>query len=80
MIHARTSGRLLADQVSGYPLARFLELAGPGQLVQCHKSYLINPTRLEKVDKSQRLLWLRDCPDAIPIGEKYQGNLREVHA
>lgn len=80
VIHAYTAGRLLADQVSGYSLARFLELAGPGQLVQCHKSYLINPARLEKVDRSQRLLWLWDCPDAIPIGEKYQGNLREVRA
>ena len=78
VIHSVAAGRILADQVSGYSLARFLELAGPGRLIQCHKSYLINPVRLEKMDKQRRLLWLRDCPDPIPIGEKYQGNLREV--
>lgn len=78
VIHSLAAGRVLADQVSGYSLARFLELAGSGGLIQCHKSYLINPVRLEKVDKQQRLLWLRDCPDPIPVGEKYRENLREV--
>ncbi len=78
VIHSLAAGRVLADQVSGYSLTRFLELAGPVGLIQCHKSYLINPARLEKVDKQQWLLWLRDCPDSIPVGEKYQGNLREM--
>ena len=78
VIHSLAAGRVLADQVSGYSLAKFLELAGPGRLIQCHKSYLINPIRLEKVDKQRRLLWLRDCPDPIPVGEKYQEKLREV--
>ena len=78
VIHSLATGRVLADQVSGYSLTRFLELAGSGRLIQCHKSYLINPARLEKVDKQQRLLRLRDCPDPIPIGEKYQVNIMEV--
>ena len=30
------------DQISGYSLARLLEMAGPGNLLQCHKSFLIN--------------------------------------
>lgn len=80
VIHTVAAGQELSDRISGYSLARLLELAGPGHLVQCHKSYLINPSRLTRIDKAKRLLWLRDCGEAIPIGEKYQHDLLEVMA
>lgn len=76
VIHSTAGDRVLSDPISGYSLARLLELAGPGGLVQCHKSYLINPARLSRIDKRGRQLWLTGCADSIPIGEKFQDNLR----
>ena len=77
VIHSISQGKELNDQISGYSLARLLEMAGPGNLIQCHKSFLINPIYITKIDKGSKTLWLKNCKDAIPIGEKYQHNLRE---
>lgn len=77
VIHSRMESRTLSDRISGYSLVRLMELAGSGHLLQCHKSYLINPFRISKIDKRARQLWLKDCDTAIPIGEKFQRNLRE---
>ena len=77
VIHTTVGGETVSDNISGYSLARLLDLAGPGHLLQCHKSYLINPLRVSKLDKKNRRLWLAGCDIAIPIGEKYQHNLRE---
>lgn len=76
VIHANAGNSVLSDSISGYSLARLLELAGPGQLIQCHKSYLINPTHLSRIDKRKRLLWLTGSPHPIPIGAKYQNSLQ----
>ena len=77
VIHSISQGKELNDQISGYSLVRLLEMAGPGNLVQCHKSFLINPIYITKIDKSSKTLWLKHCKDTIPIGEKYQHNLKE---
>jgi DNA-binding LytR/AlgR family response regulator len=63
------------DTISGYSLAKLLDLTGPDKLIQCHKSFLINPDWIWKIDKAARLLYLRDCKAEIPIGEKYQQNI-----
>ena len=73
MIHtAQTGGREVTDQISGYSLSRLLDLVPQGRLLQCHKSFLVNPAHLCKIDKANRLLYLKGCETAIPIGEKYQ--------
>ena len=77
VIHSISQGKELNDQISGYSLVRLLEMAGPGNLIQCHKSFLINPIYITKTDKGSKTLWLKNCKDTIPIGEKYQHNLRE---
>ena len=77
VIHSVSQGEELADQISGYSLMRLLELAGKDNLIQCHKSFLINPVFIKKIDKGAKALWLKDCKETIPIGEKYQHNLRE---
>ena len=77
VIHSISQGKELNDQISGYSLVRLLEMAGPGNLIQCHKSFLINPIYITKIDKGSKTLWLKSCKDTIPIGEKYQHNLRE---
>lgn len=33
---------------------------------------LVNPVHIYKIDKANRLLYLKECKTAIPIGEKYQ--------
>lgn len=77
VIHSMSQGTELTDLISGYSLARLLEMAGPGNLIQCHKSFLVNPVYIAKMDKGSKTLWLKYGNDTIPIGEKYQHNLRE---
>lgn len=76
VLHTVTDdGRVLSDPISGYALSKLLEMAGPERLIQCHKSFLVNPARIYRVDKGKRLLYLRGCEAAIPVGEKFQRNL-----
>ena len=76
VIHTRQNQNAEApDSISGYSLAKLLKLVGQDRLVQCHKSYLINPDWILKIDKGTRLLQLKYCDATIPIGEKYQQNL-----
>lgn len=73
VIHtAQNGGRMVADQISGYSLSRLLDMAPQNRLLQCHKSFLVNPVHISKIDKANRLLYLKGCETAIPIGEKYQ--------
>lgn len=76
VIHIRNSHDTeVADSISGYSLAKLLTLVGPDKLIQCHKSFLINPDWILKIDKGARLLHLKHCEATIPIGYKYQQNL-----
>ncbi|KPU44756.1 transcriptional regulatory protein YpdB [Oxobacter pfennigii] len=63
------------DTISGYSLAKLLTLIGADKLIQCHKSFLVNPDWILKIDKVTRLLYLKHCKAEIHIGEKYQQNL-----
>ena len=73
LIHAAQSGeREVTDQISGYGLSKLLGMVPPNRLLQCHKSFLVNPVHICKIDKANRLLYLKECETAIPIGEKYQ--------
>ena len=63
------------DSISGYSLAKLLTLMRADELIQCHKSFLVNPDWIWKIDKGARLVYLKHCETAIPIGEKYQQNL-----
>lgn len=78
VIHSITSnGDEVADTISSYSLSKLLEMAGEKQLIQCHKSYLVNPERICRFDKAARLLSITGCEAAVPVGEKYQRNLME---
>ncbi len=73
LIHtAQNGGSEVTDQISGYSLSRLLSMVPRNRLLQCHKSFLVNPVHIYKIDKANRLLYLKDCKTAIPIGEKYQ--------
>ena len=43
---------------------------------QCHKSYIINTDYVEKIDKSESFVKLRDVESNIPIGRKYKDCFR----
>lgn len=73
LIHtAKNGGGEVTDQISGYSLSRLLDMVPQNRLLQCHKSFLVNPVHIYKIDKANRLLYLKECQTAIPIGEKYQ--------
>lgn len=73
LIHTVQSGDIeVTDQISGYSLSRLLGMVSQNKLLQCHKSFLVNPVYIYKIDKANRLLYLKECKTAIPIGEKYQ--------
>lgn len=76
VIHTRQGQDMeITDSISGYSLAKLITLVGPDKLTQCHKSFLINPDWIWKIDKGGRLIYLKHCGASIPIGEKYQQNL-----
>ena len=73
VIHSEQYGDCeIADQISGYSLSKLLNMVPQNRLLQCHKSYLVNPVHISKIDKANRLLYLKGCKTAVPIGEKYQ--------
>lgn len=78
LIHtAQDGGAEVTDQISGYSLSKLLSLVPEGHMLQCHKSFLVNPNHIYKIDKANRLLHLTRCKTTIPIGEKYQKSLFE---
>lgn len=73
-----TSSRLSGikeDTISGYTLSGLLALLDDPAFVQCHKSYVVNKSHIEKIDKSERKIFLKGFTDTIPIGNKYQAEL-----
>ena len=71
---SRLSG-IKEDTISGYTLSGLLALLDDPAFVQCHKSYVVNKSHIEKIDKSERKIFLKGFTDTIPIGNKYQAEL-----
>ena len=63
------------DTISGYTLSGLLALLDDPAFVQSHKSYVVNKSHIEKIDKSGRKIFLKGFADTIPIGNKYQAEL-----
>lgn len=63
------------DTISGYTLSGLLDLLGDPTFVRCHKSYLVNRKHIEKIDKANKLIFLREFDTPIPIGNKYYTEL-----
>lgn len=63
------------DTISGYTLSGLLDLLGDPAFVRCHKSYLVNRKHIEKIDKANKLIFLREFDTPIPIGNKYYTEL-----
>lgn len=63
------------DVVSGYALSRLLEMIDDPSFIQCHKSYLVNRSYIERINKLNRLIHLKNSDETIPVGAKYQPGL-----
>ena len=72
--YSRLSG-IKEDTISGYTLSGLLALLDDPAFVQCHKSYAVNKSHIEKIDKSGRKICLKGFTDTIPVGNKYQAEL-----
>ena len=70
-----TNSRILGikkDTISGYTLGGIISFIGEPFFVQCHKSYAVNTTHIEKIDKTERLISLKGFAEKIPVGNKFQ--------
>lgn len=63
------------DTISGYSLSGLLSLIDQASFVQCHKSYIVNKGHIEKIDKSEKRIFLKGFEMPVPIGNKYQAGL-----
>ena len=63
------------DTISGYSLARLLEMLDDPSFIQCYKSYLVNQNYIGKINKTDRQIVLRNHSEPIPVGAKYQSAL-----
>ena len=64
------------DTISGYSLSGLLSLIDHASFVQCHKSYIVNKSHIEKIHKSEKRIFLKGFETPVPIGNKYQAGLR----
>lgn len=79
-LSVHTSNRMSGikeDTISGYTLSGLMALLDDPSFVQCHKSYFVNKSYIEKIDKSGHTIYLRGFIEGIPIGSKYQSALWE---
>ncbi len=75
VIHTRDNDANGGDAISGYSLAKMLELIDNPVVIQCHKSFLVNSEYIDKIDKQKRVINLKYPTAQIPIGNKYQSAL-----
>lgn len=69
--NSRQLGRK-ADKISGYTLSGLYAMLDEPSFVQCHKSYIVNKNHIERINKAVRQIVLREFPEPIPVGSKYQ--------
>ncbi len=75
VIHTKNDDTNGGDTISGYSLSKMLELIDNPGVVRCHKSFLVNSEYISKIDKQQRIIYLKYSTAQIPIGNKYQSEL-----
>jgi DNA-binding LytR/AlgR family response regulator len=78
VIHLLTQqGDHRQEKIAGYSLKAMLELLDDELFVQCHKSYILNKTHVEVIQKAENLIKLRHCLAPLPIGHKYRSQVLE---
>lgn len=64
-----------SDIISGYTLAKLYALIDDPSFVQCHKSYIVNRSHIERIHKIDRQIVLKGMEEILPIGNKFQSAL-----
>lgn len=74
-LHIITEGGIVrTEQIAGYSLKGLLSLLDD-HFVQCHKSYVLNTSHIEYINKVENIVKLRNHSSLIPIGTKYRKDL-----
>ena len=74
-LHIITDGGIVrTEQIVGYSLKGLLSLLDD-HFVQCHKSYVLNTSHIEYINKVENIVKLRNHSSLIPIGTKYRKDL-----
>jgi len=61
--------------ISTYTLKSVLEELS-SDFIHCHKGFIVNTNFIKKIDKNNKLIYLKDTDNPIPIGRKYKENLQ----
>jgi DNA-binding LytR/AlgR family response regulator len=63
-----------------WPLEKIKKQIDGGNLLQCHRSFIVNSEKLHAVITKDRQthLMLEGCPDKIPVGIKYKTSFLEL--
>ena len=62
------------------PLKKVHRMLGYDFLFQCHKSFLVNPLHIERVDRTDNFIMLKNDMGKISLGRKYKIEfLKEMH-
>lgn len=62
------------------PLNQIYRILGHDYLFQCHKSYLVNRIYVEKIDRTENSIILKNYLGKVAIGRKYRLEvLRDMH-
>lgn len=67
-----SSGEQMQENIAGYSLKGILELLKEGAFQQCHKSYIVNTSFIESINKTENTIKLSGTYGALPIGQKYR--------
>lgn len=79
-MNRKLSIRTINDEftVSTYTLNQILDELTTG-FVQCHRGYIINSSYIEKIDKADNLIYLKERDIPIPLGRKYKEELLDKY-
>lgn len=62
------------------PLSEVQRILGGDYLFQCHKSYLVNRIYIERIDRTENFILLKDYLGTVAVGRKYKrGVLQKMH-
>lgn len=70
-LHLFNDNKKTSEMISGYSLKSILELINDCNFIQCHKSFILNKSFIEKIDKANNLIFLKNNTGKIPIGKKF---------
>jgi len=75
-IHILIAGQERVEVITGYSLKQLKSLAETATFVQCHKSFILNPKFIYKIDKANLQIELTPLNRMIPLGKTFMEDVR----